>query len=76
MAEVSVTLRFKNQEDRDYFMAGLNDGFGENHCMLDWPYDNWSKEDQRSGVAFHSCDTFDVEVFRPQDYNEEEEETS
>lgn len=33
---VSVTLRFKNKEQRDYFMGQLSDGWGENHVALRW----------------------------------------
>ena len=33
---VRVTLCFQGQADRDEFMGGLSDGFGENWCQLDW----------------------------------------
>lgn len=31
---LEVTLVFKNEFDRDYFMGQLSDGFGENECDL------------------------------------------
>lgn len=36
---VAVTLVFRNQEERDFFMGGLSDGFGENECSLAWEGD-------------------------------------
>lgn len=66
---ITVTLRFKSAADREAFMSGLSDGWGEDHCQLNWPADNWSLADQRSGKAFEECDMFDVIVFR----DEEEE---
>lgn len=33
---VEVVLRFRNKQERDYFMGQLSDGFGENECDLKW----------------------------------------
>ena len=61
---VAVTLRFRSQEARDYFMSSVSDSsVGENDCSLDWPSGNWTEADNRSGKAFCECDTFCVTVF-------------
>lgn len=59
---VRVTLCFKTKKDRDEFMGGLSDGFGENFCGLDWEYDKGD-----SGPGFESAELFTVEVFEPED---------
>ena len=33
---VAVTLRFRDQAQRDFFMGQLSDGWGENQCELTW----------------------------------------
>lgn len=33
---VTVRLRFKSELHRDVFMGQLSDGWGENHCSLQW----------------------------------------
>ncbi len=33
---VSVTFRFRTQEEKSAFLGGLSDGWGENECSLDW----------------------------------------
>lgn len=34
-----IVLRFKSKAEKEYFMAGLSDGFGENQCSLEWTGD-------------------------------------
>ena len=34
----TVQLHFRSDADRQSFMAGLSDGWGENHVCLDWPW--------------------------------------
>lgn len=60
---VSVTLHFKNERERDFFMAGLSDGWGEDACSLQWPYEGYTEEYVRSGKAFAEQTDFDVTVF-------------
>lgn len=33
---VKVVFHFVNKYNRDFFMGGLSDGWGENECMLEW----------------------------------------
>lgn len=47
-----VILRFKTEDDKQNFMSGLSDGWGEGMCDLYWP---WEK-----GMKFHECQIFDV----------------
>jgi len=35
-----VTLCFKSEDEKKFFIAGLSDGFGENICDLDWEWKN------------------------------------
>jgi hypothetical protein len=59
--EAEVTLRFKSESEKDYFMSQLSDGWGENLVRLDWPW--------RDGVKFQNCRTFNVIVtddYRPE----------
>jgi hypothetical protein len=63
--EAEVTLRFKSESEKDYFMSQLSDGWGENLVRLDWPW--------RDGVRFQDCRTFDVVV--TDDYRPERRET-
>lgn len=55
---VSVTLQFADQDERDYFMSQLSDGWGENNCDL---------YRQPEGIPFNECDTFKVVVWRVED---------
>lgn len=48
-----VTLRFKTEAARDYFMGQLADGWGENVCYLDWDED----------LDFRDVHWFDVTPF-------------
>lgn len=59
---VTVTLRFKNRDDRHHFMGGLTDGWGENACDLHWG--------QERGVMSRDADTFDVTM-----WSDEEDKT-
>lgn len=36
---VRVTLVFKNDEQKEFFMGQLSDGWGENECSLKWQGD-------------------------------------
>jgi len=49
---VSVVLRFLNRAQRDVFLGGLSDGWGEAHCELYWPI----------GTDFYENEEFDVTV--------------
>jgi hypothetical protein len=60
---VSVTLHFKNEAEKNFFMGGLSDGWGENACSLSWTYENYPEEYVRSGKAFEEQTDFDVIVF-------------
>lgn len=42
----SVTLTFRSEEQKQYFLGQLSDGLGENHFSLEWP---------------HALDLFDAE---------------
>lgn len=53
---IEVTLRFKSQEDKEYFLAGLCDGWGENYCDPNW---RW-----RDGEELVSAKSLNVDVFR------------
>ena len=59
---IKVELCFRTQQQRDYFMAGLSDGFGENDCELLWPYPDCGKfeEQKRCGVDL----LYDANAFR------------
>lgn len=35
----TITLRFKDHEQLDYFMGQLSDGWGENRCGMKWTGD-------------------------------------
>jgi hypothetical protein len=59
----AVTLRFKTKESRNHFMGGLSDAWGENECNLEWPSENWTEAENRSGKAFEECEVFGVTVF-------------
>lgn len=72
---VAVTLRFRNERDRNYFMAGLSDGWGEGWCDLIWPWESYPEEEVRSGRAFEACESFDVTVFRDERDEEESSES-
>jgi hypothetical protein len=48
-----IKLQFKDKAEKDKFMVGLSDGFGENYCTLTWPHE--------AGIKFKDCDTFQVE---------------
>lgn len=37
MKKPQVIFVFKSQEDKEFFLAGLCDGWGENECSLKWP---------------------------------------
>lgn len=63
MSEVTVTLKFKSQAAKEHFMGGLLDGFGEEHCQLEWPHE--------TGMKFDECVEFGVTVVDPfDDYRE------
>lgn len=52
--DISVTLKFKSEDDKKDFMAGLCDGWGEGYCRLKWPW--------KDGVKFTDCNEFEVDV--------------
>ena len=62
---VTVTLRFRNRADRNEFMGGLCDGWGENACSLDWGQEN--------GVNFYETDTYDVSLYRDDEDDSDED---
>jgi len=51
---ISITLHFKSKADRDEFMGQLSDGWGEEHCVLYW---RW-----QDGITFEDATEFDVVV--------------
>lgn len=60
----TVTLRFKSEHAKEFFMGQLSDGWGENHCNLRWPW--------QDGQEFHKCQVFDVDVYS--DWGDEQHE--
>lgn len=60
---VTVTLHFRTPAQRQIFMGGLSDGFGEEWCDLNWPW--------KAGGQFHEQARFAVENPN-QTYAEEE----
>lgn len=48
----SVTLRFRSEFEKRWFMGQLSDGFGEGQVDLVWPW--------RAGVQFDECPSFGV----------------
>jgi hypothetical protein len=65
---VSVELRFRTKEQRDEFMGGLSDGFGENFCELEWPWKNAPRLPSGAIVGFEDQPRFAVDL--PYDTNE------
>lgn len=35
---VSIIFRFRTEAEKNAFLGGLIDGFGENHCRVGWPW--------------------------------------
>jgi hypothetical protein len=56
----ALVLRFKSNEEKEYFMAQLSDGWGEGYCDLEWPHESYLKEDLAAGRAFHEQHMFGV----------------
>ncbi len=59
-----VTLRFRNSREKNRFLVGLSDGFGEEHCQLSWGAEN--------GVHLKEAKVIDVTPWGPLDDDEEE----
>ncbi len=49
----AVTLRFKSEAEKQDFMGGLSDGWGENVCSLHWSWPD---------VGFHEAEMFGVDL--------------
>lgn len=64
---VRVTLHFRSNAQRDEFMGGLSDGFGENECNLDWPWKS-APRNEFGIVGFDKQERFAVDL--PFDDNE------
>lgn len=47
-----VTLRFRNDREKNKFLTGLADGFGEEYCQLFWGAEN--------GVSIFDAKVIDV----------------
>lgn len=63
---VAITLRFRTVEDKNLFMGGLSDGWGENACALSWDTSidpNWDSDPNKPNYAFEVADTFLVDPF-------------
>lgn len=60
---IRVELCFRNQEQRNKFMGGLSDGFGENVCELDWPWECAQTKSDGSVIGFDVQKKFAVDVF-------------
>ena len=52
-----VTLRFRNQQEKQKFLEELSDGYGENHCQLDWGVEN--------GVRLKDAKVINIVPFGP-----------
>lgn len=61
---LSVTLRFESEEALQRFMGGLSDGWGENFCTLEWPW--------QEGMTFDDCRDFKVPYVWSPDEDEDD----
>jgi len=60
-----VELCFRSKADRDEFMGGLSDGFGEEFCQLDWPWKSAPRLASGAIVGFDTQPRFAVTVYEP-----------
>jgi hypothetical protein len=44
--DIKVVLHFESKKDRDDFMGGLVDGWGEDHCNVQWDWEDGMKFDE------------------------------
>lgn len=60
---VSITLRFKSQAAKDYFLGQLSDGWGENEVDLEWG-------DDKNTPLTHAIKEIRVTVYEYGTWNE------
>lgn len=53
----TVTLRFGSEEEKERFLGGLSDGWGENAAYLSYPW--------RQGLALNTTPVIDVRNIDP-----------
>jgi hypothetical protein len=44
--DIKVVLHFESKKDRNDFMGGLVDGWGEDHCNVQWDWEDGMKFDE------------------------------
>jgi hypothetical protein len=63
---IDVTFRFRNKKEKDRFLLGLADGFGEEYCTLRWGVEN--------GVALVDAVVVDVNPYGDTVFDEDDDD--
>ncbi len=58
----SITLRFRDEDERNEFLGQLSDGWGENYCRLAWDHERYSAAELRTGKPFEAQTEFGVDL--------------